>query len=221
MPTKRCHSDGRRRRHGKPARVLPDGEAGEARKHTVRSWGMKKARCCAASAASSPGVDRMERRVDGVGPFLCEQEVIGRFWGGNRPPKKGQRKMSAEDKRQLSKGLCHLSLEDIFKALEIVAKKDSSLHSNLEVVDLDLDKQSESTLWKLRSLLREAMEHNKKIRDSPNEHGENTKHKNLPRATKNSKCKYQNNDENNNLKRKEICDAPTNNVKKKKMHLLV
>ncbi|XP_039123949.1 transcription factor GTE6-like [Dioscorea cayenensis subsp. rotundata] len=111
------------------------------------------------------------------------------------------RKMSAEDKRQLSTGLCHLPFEEICKAIEIVAKKDPSFHSNIEFVDLDLDKQSESTLWKLRLLLKDAMQ-NHQFQKFPDMFDEASKQKNVPRVSKNSKRKNQNNAKIINFKEK-------------------
>ncbi|PAN25919.1 hypothetical protein PAHAL_4G334400 [Panicum hallii] len=58
------------------------------------------------------------------------------------------RKMTTDEKRKLGAGLCHLSPDDLNKALEIVAQE----------VDLDMDAQSETTLWRLKFFVREALE---------------------------------------------------------------
>eukprot|EP00262_Sarcandra_glabra_P011457 TRINITY_DN2747_c0_g1_i1.p1 TRINITY_DN2747_c0_g1~~TRINITY_DN2747_c0_g1_i1.p1 ORF type:complete len:380 (+),score=103.08 TRINITY_DN2747_c0_g1_i1:172-1311(+) len=68
------------------------------------------------------------------------------------------RKMSTEEKRKLGSGLSRLSTEDLNKALEIVAKTNPSFQNTAEEVDLDMDAQSESTLWRLKFFVKEALE---------------------------------------------------------------
>ncbi|OVA18131.1 Bromodomain [Macleaya cordata] len=68
------------------------------------------------------------------------------------------RKMSAEEKRKLGSGLSRLSPEDLNKALEIIAQKNPSFQATAEEVDIDMDAQSESTLWRLKILVKEALE---------------------------------------------------------------
>lgn len=68
------------------------------------------------------------------------------------------RKMTTDEKRKLGAGLCHLSPDDLNKALEIVARDNPSFQTKAEEVDLDMDAQSETTLWKLKFFVREALE---------------------------------------------------------------
>lgn len=68
------------------------------------------------------------------------------------------RKMTTDEKRKLGAGLCHLSPEDLNKALEIVAQDNPSFQTKAEEVDLDMDAQSETTLWRLKFFVREALE---------------------------------------------------------------
>ncbi|PVH33708.1 hypothetical protein PAHAL_8G051500 [Panicum hallii] len=68
------------------------------------------------------------------------------------------RKMTTDEKRKLGAGLCHLSPDDLNKALEIVAQDNPSFQTKAEEVDLDMDAQSETTLWRLKFFVREALE---------------------------------------------------------------
>ncbi|XP_065019149.1 transcription factor GTE1-like isoform X2 [Musa acuminata AAA Group] len=68
------------------------------------------------------------------------------------------RKMSTKEKRELSVGLSSLPPEDLNKALEIIAQNNPIFRATGEVVDLDMDAQSESTLWKLKLFVKGALE---------------------------------------------------------------
>ncbi|KAJ6798863.1 transcription factor GTE1-like [Iris pallida] len=68
------------------------------------------------------------------------------------------RKMSAEEKRKLGVGLSTLTPEDLNKALEIIAQDNPSFKATAEVVDLDMDAQSETTLWRLKFFVKGALE---------------------------------------------------------------
>ncbi|XP_062227974.1 transcription factor GTE1-like [Phragmites australis] len=68
------------------------------------------------------------------------------------------RKMTTDEKRKLGAGLCHLSPDDLSKALEIVAQDNPSFQTKAEEVNLDMDAQSETTLWRLKFFVREALE---------------------------------------------------------------
>ncbi|KAJ9545427.1 hypothetical protein OSB04_025134 [Centaurea solstitialis] len=68
------------------------------------------------------------------------------------------RKMSIEDKRNLGIALTQLSPEDLSKALDIVAQHNPSFHSTAIEVDLDIDAQSESTLWRLKYFVKDALQ---------------------------------------------------------------
>ncbi|CAN6460611.1 unnamed protein product [Victoria cruziana] len=68
------------------------------------------------------------------------------------------RVMSTEEKRQLGANLSRLSPEDLTKALEIIAQKNPSFLPTAEEVDLDIDAQSPSTLWRLKFFVKEALD---------------------------------------------------------------
>ncbi|XAR52393.1 hypothetical protein NMG60_11020461 [Bertholletia excelsa] len=68
------------------------------------------------------------------------------------------RKISTEDKRKLGAALTRLSPEDLSKALEIVAQNNPSFQATADEVDLDMDAQSESTLWRLKFFVKDALE---------------------------------------------------------------
>ncbi|KAK6929221.1 Bromodomain [Dillenia turbinata] len=68
------------------------------------------------------------------------------------------RKISNEEKRKLGAALAQLSAEDLDKALEIVAQNNPSFQSKAEIVNLEIDAQNESTLWRLRFFVKEVME---------------------------------------------------------------
>ncbi|KAI3751462.1 hypothetical protein L2E82_22549 [Cichorium intybus] len=72
------------------------------------------------------------------------------------------RKMTIEDKRNLGIALTQLCPEDLSKALDIVARHNPSFPSTALEVDLDIDSQSESTLWRLKYFVKDALQcHNK------------------------------------------------------------
>ncbi|XP_068639199.1 transcription factor GTE6-like [Aristolochia californica] len=68
------------------------------------------------------------------------------------------RKMTTEEKRKLGSGLSRLSPEDLNKALEIIAQRNPNFQATAEEVDLDMDAQSESTLWRLKFFVSSALE---------------------------------------------------------------
>ncbi|GFZ14809.1 transcription factor GTE6 [Actinidia rufa] len=68
------------------------------------------------------------------------------------------RKMSNEEKRKLGVALSRLSPEHLSRALEIVAQNNPSFRATAEVVELDIDAQSESTLWRLKFFVKDALE---------------------------------------------------------------
>lgn len=72
------------------------------------------------------------------------------------------RKMSIEEKRNLGIGLTQLCPEDLSKALDIVAQHNPSFHSTAMEVDLDIDAQSESTLWRLKYFVKDALQGHRK-----------------------------------------------------------
>ncbi|XP_052118405.1 transcription factor GTE6 isoform X3 [Arachis duranensis] len=105
------------------------------------------------------------------------------------------RKMTTDEKRKLGAALARLSPEDLSKALEIVAQNNPSFQATAEEVDLDIDAQSQSTLWKLKYFIEEALE----------------------KQSKNSGSTSGNENHNNKNRRKqESCDAVAKASKNKK-----
>ncbi|KAJ6727198.1 TRANSCRIPTION FACTOR GTE6-RELATED [Salix purpurea] len=111
------------------------------------------------------------------------------------------RKMSTEEKRKLGAALTRLSPEDLTKALEIVAQNNPSFQATAEEVDLDIDAQSESTLWRLKFFVKDALEVQGKSAASAG--GQNNN--NTP----------SNNNNNNNKRKREIYDAIAKTAKKR------
>lgn len=60
------------------------------------------------------------------------------------------RMMSVEEKRQLGHSLGELTPEDLSKALQIIAQKNPSFRPTEAEVELDIDAQDASTLWRLQ-----------------------------------------------------------------------
>lgn len=112
------------------------------------------------------------------------------------------RKISTEEKRKLGAALTKLSPEDLTKALEIVAQNNPSFQATAEEVDLDIDAQSESTLWRLKVFVKDTLEVQGK---SPVNTG----------GLSNNNNNDTNNNNNNNKRKREICDAIARTAKKK------
>lgn len=64
------------------------------------------------------------------------------------------RMMSVEEKRQLGHSLGELTPEDLSKALQIIAQKNPSFRPTEAEVELDIDAQDASTLWRLHSFVK-------------------------------------------------------------------
>lgn len=67
------------------------------------------------------------------------------------------RKISTEDRKQLGNALTKLSPEDLNKALLIVAQNDPTFQPTATEVELDMNAQSESTLWKLKFFVQDVL----------------------------------------------------------------
>ncbi|KAM1708083.1 hypothetical protein ACFX15_001076 [Malus domestica] len=118
------------------------------------------------------------------------------------------RKMSTEEKRKLGVALTRLSPEDLSKALEIVAQSNPGFQATADEVDLDIDAQTESTLWRLKFFVRDAIEVQSK---SPASMGGNTNNAN----NHNSGNKTNNISNATNKRKREISDAIVKTAKKK------
>ncbi|CAN4120564.1 unnamed protein product [Withania somnifera] len=100
------------------------------------------------------------------------------------------RKMSTEDRKKLGNALTKLSPEDLNKALLIVAQNDPTFQATATEVELDMNAQSESTLWKLKFFVQDVLHAQGKSPASIKTN--NINNSNLL---------------NNNKRRREICDA--------------
>lgn len=72
------------------------------------------------------------------------------------------RKMSTDDKRKLSVGITSLCPDYLCKALEIVAQGNQNLQDPPEEVEIDIDAQSQITLWRLKFFVKGALENQAK-----------------------------------------------------------
>lgn len=117
------------------------------------------------------------------------------------------RKLSVEDKRNLGIALTRLCPEDLSKALDIVARHNPSFHSTAVEIDLDIDSQSESTLWRLKHFVKDALHGHIKndatieVRNNANGLVNPTKPINTTKT--------------NTSKRKQICNALARTAKKR------
>ncbi|KAG6728435.1 hypothetical protein I3843_02G152800 [Carya illinoinensis] len=111
------------------------------------------------------------------------------------------RKTSTEEKRKLGAAFTKLSAEDLTKALEIVAQNNPCFQAAGEEVDLDIDAQSESTLWRLKFFVKDALE---------------VPGKSSAIAGGVNNTTNDNNNISNNKRKREICDAIAKTAKKKK-----
>ncbi|KHF99954.1 Transcription factor GTE1 -like protein [Gossypium arboreum] len=114
------------------------------------------------------------------------------------------RKMSTEEKKKLGTALTRLSPEDLGKALEIVAENNPGFQPTAQEVDLDIDAQSELTLWRLKVFVQDKL-------------------KLAGKCSEAMVCNNINNNENtiksNSKRRREISDALTKNAIKRNRKL--
>ncbi|XP_051114291.1 transcription factor GTE6-like [Andrographis paniculata] len=68
------------------------------------------------------------------------------------------RKISTEEKKQLGSAITKLSPEDINKALDIIAQANPTFQAADDTVEVDIDAQSESTLWKLKFFVKDTLQ---------------------------------------------------------------
>ncbi|KAJ0016524.1 hypothetical protein Pint_11722 [Pistacia integerrima] len=118
------------------------------------------------------------------------------------------RKMSTEEKKKLGVALTRLTPEDLSKALEIVAESDPNFQATAQEVDLNIDAQSETTLWRLKVFVQEALRVASK---SSGDTGGNNHNEDNDNDNSNKK----NNNKNNIKRRREICDTLTKTAVKR------
>ncbi|XP_073287956.1 transcription factor GTE1-like [Primulina huaijiensis] len=110
------------------------------------------------------------------------------------------RKISTEEKKRLGSAIARLSPEDINKALEIIAQNDPNFQAIGETVEVDIDTQSELTLWKLKLFVKDKL---------------HTQPKSSPSTGVKNEIKNENNP-NGNKRKREICCALAKNTSQKK-----
>ncbi|CAK7335969.1 unnamed protein product [Dovyalis caffra] len=67
------------------------------------------------------------------------------------------RKISTEEKTKLGTALTQLSHQDLIRALEIVAEHNPSFQATAQEVNLDMDAQTDVTLWRLKVFVQDAL----------------------------------------------------------------
>ncbi|KAJ4785976.1 Transcription factor GTE1 [Rhynchospora pubera] len=140
--------------------------------------------------AQEASISRLARETDNE---LCELSL--RLKELRQMAIESCRKMTSEEKRKLGTGLSNLSPEDLNKALEIIAQDNPNFQYTAEEVDLDMDAQSELTLWRLKFFVREA--HERQTRNNNNNNNSATKGDDASK------------------RKREICDALAKSAKKR------
>ncbi|XP_022635917.1 transcription factor GTE1 isoform X3 [Vigna radiata var. radiata] len=68
------------------------------------------------------------------------------------------RKISIRERLELVKSFSRLNFENLNKALQIISENDPTFKPNDQEVNLDLDKQTDYTVWKLNVFVKKALE---------------------------------------------------------------
>ncbi|XP_047172550.1 transcription factor GTE1-like isoform X1 [Vigna umbellata] len=91
------------------------------------------------------------------------------------------RKLSTQEKKMLGVTLGKLSLENLYRALDVVAETNPIFQPTGDEVDLDLDAQSDYTLWRLKAFVKDALEEQEKIDEgaavNPNDNPDDKRNK--------------------------------------------
>ncbi|QCD81421.1 hypothetical protein DEO72_LG2g1746 [Vigna unguiculata] len=91
------------------------------------------------------------------------------------------RKLTTQEKKMLGVTLGKLSLENLYRALDVVAETNPIFQPSGDEVDLDLDAQSDYTLWRLKAFVKDALEEQEKVDEgaavNPNDNPDDKKNK--------------------------------------------
>ncbi|XP_022638599.1 transcription factor GTE1 isoform X1 [Vigna radiata var. radiata] len=91
------------------------------------------------------------------------------------------RKLSTQEKKMLGVTLGKLSLENLYRALDVVAETNPIFQPTGDEVDLDLDAQSDYTLWRLKAFVKDALEEQEKVDEgaavNPNDNPDDKRNK--------------------------------------------
>ncbi|KAL6522766.1 hypothetical protein OROHE_016613 [Orobanche hederae] len=117
------------------------------------------------------------------------------------------RKMTTEEKKRLGSAITRLPPHDIDKALEIIAQNDPTFQAAGETVEVDIDAQSEYTLWKLKLFVKDALQQ-AQMKSSPKPGGHHNNNNN-----------GDNNQNGNNRRKRELGDPIVGNPQKKSRKL--
>ncbi|KAG9137222.1 hypothetical protein Leryth_026408 [Lithospermum erythrorhizon] len=89
---------------------------------------------------------------------------------------KSCRKISILEKRQLGVDITKLNPENLNKVLEIVAQHNPSIRIAAEEIDVDINAQSDMTLWRLKVFVKDALEaESKKSSHGEEDHADSSK----------------------------------------------
>ncbi|KAL6548293.1 hypothetical protein OROGR_008714 [Orobanche gracilis] len=116
-------------------------------------------------------------------------------------------KMTTEEKKRLGSAITRLPPHDIDKALEIIAQNDPTFQAAGETVEVDIDAQSEYTLWKLKLFVKDALQQ-AQMKSSPKPGGHHHNNNN-----------GDNNQNGNNRRKRELGDPIVSNPQKKSRKL--
>ncbi|CAN4115275.1 unnamed protein product [Withania somnifera] len=114
------------------------------------------------------------------------------------------RKISIEEKRNLGIALTKLSPDDLSRALGIVAQNNPLFSASAEDVELDIDAQSELTLWRLKFFVKDALN----IQGKSSSKGDNSNSADVAAATNPIISAA-------SKRKREICNALVKNAKKR------
>lgn len=101
------------------------------------------------------------------------------------------RRMSYEEKRSLSDALTQLAPDDLHKALLIITEDNPNFQATAEEVDVDIDAQSQSTLWRLKFFVKEVMRRQTGMSDNDNSNKKKSENSDILAQTPQKKIKKQ------------------------------
>ncbi|KAK4485324.1 hypothetical protein RD792_007960 [Penstemon davidsonii] len=112
------------------------------------------------------------------------------------------RNISTMEKRNLGVAISKLCPEDLTKALEIVAQNNPNIQTTAAEIELDINAQSESTLWRLKFFVKDCNDSSSKDEDTNNiNRGDASSNRDNYIVSK---------------RKKEICDALAKTAKRRK-----
>ncbi|KAK4478213.1 hypothetical protein RD792_017496 [Penstemon davidsonii] len=144
-------------------------------------------------------LDEVDMQLEQLRGLVLQLQKYRKKWLQNGNIEGKLRKMSTEEKKRLGTAITRLSPEDIHKAIEIIAQSNPNFQATGENVEIDIDAQSESTLWKLKFFVKDTLQA-RMTNGGINIHENNNQN---------------NNNDNNNKRKREISVALAKNPKKR------